>query len=47
MLKAINNQVYEHVIRFEVKISNNEAKYEALLSGLRYSRTPNVRAGNI
>lgn len=46
MLKGLNNQVYEQAIRFEVKISNSEAKYEALLLELRRSRTPNV-VGNI
>lgn len=38
VLKGSNNQLYEHALRFEFKITNNDAEYEALLSRLQFAQ---------
>lgn len=43
LLKGPNQQVHEQVLRFEFKISNNEAEYEALLSRLWLTRELQVQ----
>lgn len=42
MMKGPNNLKIEYTIHFNFKASNNEAKYEALLAGLRITKNVNL-----